>query len=79
MSIYISNLKVRKELQRKGITEAQANGKYKGRRNKNINTLLFDELKKEYKEHKITAEKASKQLEVSSSTFIRRINETKNK
>ena len=74
MPIYISTCKLRKKQQRKGIKEAQVNNKYKGRKKKELDTLLFSKLKEDYINHKITAHNAAKRLGISRSTFIRRIN-----
>lgn len=65
-------LKIR-ERQKEGIAIAKADGKYKGRKKKNIEG--FTEIYDEWKNGKITALKACEKLEISSPTFYRRIKE----
>lgn len=59
------------ERQMQGIQIAKQAGKYKGRKPKTINN--FEAVYKQWCDEKITAEQAAKLLEISRSTFYRRI------
>lgn len=60
-----------KERQAEGIAIAKLNGKYKGRVEKKIENFI--EVYKKWSEGKITASEASRQLNISRSTFYRKI------
>ncbi|RMC97784.1 recombinase family protein [Clostridium autoethanogenum] len=62
-----------KERQREGIDIAMAEGRFNGRPKKKLD--IFDEVYTEWKNNKITATKASKQLSIARSTFYRRVKE----
>lgn len=62
-----------RQRQREGIEIAKENGKYKGRPPKQLDT--FDEIYEEWKTGKLTAVAASKQLNISRSTFYRKVGE----
>ena len=62
-----------RQRQREGIEIAKENGKYKGRPAKQLDT--FDEVYGEWKSGKVTAATASKQLNISRSTFYRKVDE----
>ena len=57
--------------QREGIEIAKEKGKYKGRPAKQLDT--FDEIYHQWKSGNITATMASKQMEISRSTFYRKV------
>ena len=59
------------ERQMQGIQIAKQAGKYKGRKPKTINN--FEAVYKQWCDEKITAEQAAKLLEISRSTFYRRV------
>lgn len=61
--------------QKEGIAIAKANGKYKGR--KKIQNEKFEEIYEKWKNKEITAVKAMKILNISKTTFYRRVNEIK--
>lgn len=65
-------LKIRQR-QVEGIAIAKANGVYKGRKRKPI--CEFEKIYNEWKQGKITALKACKELSISSPTFYRRVKE----
>ncbi len=58
------------ERQRQGIEIAKREGRYKGRKRKEIQN--FDRVYQQWFDHKISAEQAAKLLEVSRATFYRR-------
>lgn len=60
-----------RQRQREGIEIAKEQGKYKGRPAKQLDT--FDEIYQQWKKGDITAKSASKQLNVSRSTFYRKV------
>lgn len=60
-----------RQRQREGIEIAKQEGKYKGRRPKKLDD--FEEVYQQWKSGKITAVEASKQLEISRSTFYRKV------
>lgn len=60
-----------RQRQREGIEIAKEQGKYKGRPEKQLDA--FEEIYDEWKRGKITATSASKQLEISRSTFYRKV------
>lgn len=62
-----------RQRQREGIEIAREQGKYKGRPAKQLNT--FDEIYQQWKSGNITATSASKQLNISRSTFYRKVQE----
>ncbi len=62
-----------RQRQREGIEIAKEKGKYKGRPEKRLDT--FDEIYHQWKKGKITATFASEQLNISRSTFYRRVAE----
>ena len=61
--------------QREGIAIAKAQGKYKGRQRININEDKFRRLCKEWREGKRTAVSIQKEMNITSQTFYRRVNE----
>ena len=65
------------ERQREGIEIAKAQGKYKGR--KKMELTLWDEVYCLWKEGKITATNACKQLNISRGTFYNRVNSERKK
>lgn len=62
-----------RQRQREGIEIAKEQGKYKGRPAKQLDT--FDEIYQQWKSGNITATSASEQLNVSRSTFYRKVSE----
>ncbi len=62
-----------KQRQREGIEIAKEQGKYKGRLAKKLD--YFDEIYRQWKSGNMTAASASKQLNISRSTFYRRVEE----
>ena len=62
-----------RQRQREGIEIAKEHGKYKGRPAKQLDT--FDEMYHQWKSGNISATYASKQLNISRSTFYRRVAE----
>ena len=62
-----------RQRQREGIEIAKEHGKYKGRPAKQLDT--FDEIYQQWKSGNISATYASKQLNISRSTFYRRVAE----
>ena len=60
-----------RQRQREGIEIAKTEGKYKGRKRKQLDD--FEEVYQQWKSGKITATSASKQLEISRSTFYRKV------
>ena len=60
-----------RQRQREGIEIAKTEGKYKGRKRKQL--ADFEEVYQQWKSGKITATFASKQLEISRSTFYRKV------
>lgn len=62
-----------RQRQREGIEIAKEQGKYKGRPAKQLNT--FDEIYQQWKSGNITVASASKQLNISRSTFYRKVQE----
>ena len=60
-----------RQRQREGIEIAKEKGKYKGRPAKQLDT--FDEIYHQWKSGNITATMASKQMEISRSTFYRKV------
>lgn len=60
-----------RQRQREGIEIAKEQGKYKGRPAKQLDT--FDEIYQQWKKGDITAKSASKRLNVSRSTFYRKV------
>ena len=60
-----------RQRQREGIEIAQEQGKYKGRPAKQLDT--FDEIYQQWKSGNVTATSASKQLNISRSTFYRKV------
>ena len=60
-----------RQRQREGIEIAKEKGKYKGRPEKQLDT--FDEIYHQWKSGNITAVSASKQLDISRSTFYRKV------
>ena len=62
-----------RQRQREGIEIAKENGKYKGRLAKQLDA--FDEIYEEWKTGKLTAVAASRQLNISRSTFYRKVRE----
>ncbi len=65
-----------RQRQREGIEIAKEKGKYKGRPAKQLDT--FDEIYHQWKSGTITATLASKQMEISRSTFYRKVVEYEN-
>lgn len=65
-----------RQRQREGIEIAKEKGKYKGRPAKQLDT--FDEIYQQWKSGTITATLASKQMEISRSTFYRKVVEYEN-
>lgn len=61
--------------QREGIAIAKAQGKYKGRQRIKINEDKFRRLCKEWREGKRTAVSIQKEMNITSQTFYRRVNE----
>ena len=60
-----------RQRQREGIEIAKEQGKYKGRPAKQLDT--FDEIYQQWKSGNVTATSASKQLNISRSTFYRKV------
>ncbi|MCI8286459.1 MAG: recombinase family protein [Lachnospiraceae bacterium] len=65
-----------RQRQKEGIEIAKEKGKYKGRPAKQLDT--FDEIYQQWKSGTITATLASKQMEISRSTFYRKVVEYEN-
>lgn len=65
-----------RQRQREGIEIAREQGKYRGRPSKQLDT--FDEIYKKWKSGDITAVSASEQLNISRSTFYRKVLEYEN-
>jgi DNA invertase Pin-like site-specific DNA recombinase len=63
--------------QKEGIAIAKEQGKYKGRKPIDINKELFQTVYKQWKAGEITGVEATKKLNISKSTFYRRIKEYK--
>lgn len=61
--------------QKEGIEIAKREGKYKGRKRKEIDQSKFDKMIREWKEGERTATSIMKELNISSPTFYRRVNE----
>lgn len=61
--------------QREGIAIAKAQGKYKGRQRIKINEDKFRRLCKEWREGKRTAVSIQREMNITSQTFYRRVNE----
>lgn len=67
--------KVQALRQKEGIEKAKADGKYKGRKRISVDPLLFEETVNRFQQGLITEEEALKILQLSRSTFYRRIRE----
>ena len=67
----------RKTQQQKGIEKAKADGKYKGRKRIEVDMLLFSDVAEKYEDGIITELQALDSLNVSRSTFYRRMREWK--
>ncbi len=65
------------ERQRQGIALARQYGKYRGRKRKKLSD--FDNIYQQWLDDKITAQQAAKLLDVSRSTFYRRVKELEDK
>lgn len=65
----------RLQRQREGIAIAKAQGKYKGRQRIKINEDKFRRLCKEWREGKRTAVSIQREMNITSQTFYRRVNE----
>lgn len=59
--------------QKEGIAIAKEQGKYKGRKPIDINKDLFDDIYKKWSDGSITGVEATKRLNISKSTFYRRV------
>lgn len=77
MQIYIHEYKQRKDYKTRGIARAKERNVYKGRKQINIDPLLFDKVANNYMHGKISADEASFILKISRSTFFRRLRERK--
>ena len=77
LPMFMNLYQIRKSLQREGIEKAKANNIYKGRTRKNVNPLAFNEVVTKYNNKEITAEEATNELNISKSTFYRRLKEKK--
>jgi DNA invertase Pin-like site-specific DNA recombinase len=69
-------LKIRRT-QAEGIAAAKAEGKHLGRRKQEVDSDLFEELYKQWRENNITAKRFMEELNLKSNTFYRRIKERK--
>lgn len=61
----------------KGIEQAKNNNVYQGRQKINIDTLIFNDVAENYIESNISLTDALKKLQISRSTFLRRLKDTK--
>ena len=75
MPMYIKKYNSQKEKIKQGIEIAKANNLYKGRKRIKLDTLLLDKVVSEYTKGYITKEEALSRLNVSESTFYRRLKE----
>lgn len=66
-----------KKLQSDGINTAKKNGKYHGRRAIPIDDTKLYEVYRKYRNHQLTLEEATRQLNISTSSFYRRIKDLK--
>ncbi len=64
------------KLQSDGIDNAKKNGKYQGRKAIQVDDTKLYEVYQKYKNHRISAEEAAKMLNMSLSTFYRRIRQS---
>lgn len=77
MPIYIKDYKLKRDRINKGITEAKLKNTYKGRKQIPLDTLVFREVANNYSNKNITLDEALDKLNISKSTFFRRLNENK--
>lgn len=75
MPIYIKEYERRKEKINRGIALAKENHAYKGRKKIEREQSYILQIIEQYRQNKITAEEASKELRISRSTFFRRLKE----
>ena len=73
MPIYIKQYNYKINQINQGINKAKDNNIYKGRKRILIDPLLFEQIIKDYKDNKISIEEVIKTLNISKSTFFRRL------
>lgn len=79
MSLYSKEKNYINNQQRKGIKNAVTQGKYKGRKRINLDSIKLQEIFENYAEKKISCEQAIELLDISRSTFMRRYAEYRKK
>ena len=79
MPIYTNEYNSRRKAQQKGIDCAKVHGAYKGRERIKVDPLLFEKVLTDYENKKITADEAARILNISKTTFFRRLKEIKAK
>ena len=67
-----------RKLQSDGINKAKSSGKYRGRQPLNVDDTKFYEVFQKYESRRITAERAAELLNMSKSTFYRRVKKFEN-
>lgn len=73
MPKYKREVEARRKIQLHGINSAKANSAYHGREEIRIDPLLFEEVARLYETRAISADEACKRLDISRSTFFRRL------
>lgn len=73
MPIYIKKYNLRKHKINEGVIKAKNNNVYKGRKKISIDSLLFNHVLEEYRNKNLSLDEAIKKLNISKSTFFRRI------
>lgn len=75
MSLYATALESKKEKQREGIEKCKANGGFKGRKKLLLDEVLLQSVLSDFSNKIITEEEALQRLNISRSTFFRRMKE----
>lgn len=75
MSMYVREYETKKAARIAGIQRAKEANGYRGRAQKALDPLLFDQIAEAYLSHRITASEATERLGISRATFFRRIKE----
>lgn len=78
ISLYMKEYEAKKARIKEGIKKAKEDNVYKGRKKIEMDEFNFNHIKDEFLNKKISAEKAAKLLNISRSTFLRRLKEEKN-
>ena len=73
MPIYIKEYNAKKEKILKGVEKAKENNVYKGRKEIEIDEIYLKEIIDKFKKKELTSEEAAQKLNISKSTFFRRL------